>query len=193
MNRHDSMPLTLKQILFLDYPIPEQLSVWGGDGIVTHPLVDLDAFIETSLMELASDIAVVDYCYMGGNTLQLPNDTLNVIGARFDMAYQGNRSVKVTYNPYNKTVNCRFVPCVVTFRRKLSLDNISKLGGNQLIYVKKFILAKMADKELTMLGTVNLNADNGSIDLDSLKSFRDECRSYVENAKGEIMMYAVGN
>lgn len=187
------MALTLKQRLFTEYPIPEVLSIWGGDGVTTHPLVDFDVFLETCLDELASDIAITDHCYMGGNTLQLPPDTLNVVGAKFDMPYQGNRAVKVTYNPHNQTVNCRFVPCTVTFRRKLTVKNVDKLQGNYLIYVKNYILAKMADKELVMLGTINLNADNGNIDLASLKEFRDDRRQAVENAKPEIMLYSVGN
>lgn len=187
------MALTFKQRLFAEYPIPQVLSIWGGDDIATHSLEDIDTLIGACVEELASDVAITDYCYMGANTLQLPADTLNVVGAKYDMAYQGNRAVKVTFNANDKTVNCRFIPCTVTFRRKLSVDNIEKLQGNLLLYVKNYVLAKMATKELTMLGTVNLNADNGSIDLSELKSFRDDCREAVKEMKPQIMLYSVGN
>lgn len=187
------MALTIKPRLWSEYPIPEAISIWGGDGIATFPISDLDTLIETCIDELASDLAITDYQVVNSMTAYLPSDTVGVVAARLNFGFQGNRNVKATYNPYNKTVNVRYYPAVVTFKRRLTVANVNKLRGDQLIYLKDYILYKMAEKELTTLGSVKLDADNGALDLAALQEFRDKHRDNYLERKQDILIYNVGN
>lgn len=187
------MALSLKQRIFSQYPIPYAISIWGGDGISTFPLEDFNVFLETCIDELASDLCITDYMRINSMQTFLPSDTVGVVSAKLDFSFQGNRNVKVTYNAYNKSVNCRYYPAVVTYRRRLSMANVGKLTGDQLQFLLDFCLYKMADKEITTLGSVQLNADNGAINLEALTQFRDSREKRYEERKAEILIYSVGN
>lgn len=189
----EHMALTLKQRLFSEYPIPEILSIFGGDGISTFPLVDVDVLIESCIEELASDIYITDFVTIGSyGKFYLPKDAMGVVSAKLDYPFQGNRYVRVSYNASDHSVVTKYFPVVVSYRRKVTVDNVDRLSGDLLIYVKNYILYKMAEKELVTIGSANLNADNGSIDLSHLASFRDSRRdSYLER-KQDIMVYTVG-
>lgn len=187
------MALTLKEKIFSQYPIPFEISIWGGDGIETFPIVDFDTFLETCIEELASDLVITDYIRVNAVKTYLPSDTVGVVSAKLDYPFQGNRNVKVTYNAYDKSVNARYYPSVVTYRRKLTMCNAYKLEGDQLQYLLDFVLFKMADKELTILGGTTLNADNGAINLTALEKFRDRREERYESRKSEIYIYGVGN
>lgn len=187
------MALTLKQRVFSQYPIPESISIWGGDSIETFPLVDFDVFAETCIDELASDLVITDYITVNSVKTYLPSDTVGVVAGKLDYPFQGNRNVKITYNASDKSVNARYYPCVVTYRRRLSMKNVNKLEGDQLQYLLDYMLFKMADKELAMLGGVDLNADNGQINLSALQKFRDSREERYESRKESIMIYGVGN
>lgn len=186
--------MTLKERIFADYPIPFALSIWGGDGVNTIPLSNWEALLETSIDELGSDLYVTDYVKVSSNVAYLPKDTISVIGAgKLDFPFQGNRYVKVSYNRYNQTVNARYYPATVTIRRRLTLSNVDKLRGDFLIYLKHYMLFKMAEKELETLGIVDLNADNGTINLESLARFRDKHEERYIEMKNDIHIYSVSN
>lgn len=187
------MAISLRQRLFAEYPIPEPISVWGGDGVSTFALVDFDVFLETCIDELASDLSVVDFMRVNSMQAYLPSDTVGVVSAKLDFPFQGNRNVKVTYNAHNKSVNTRYYPAVVTFKRRLTMKNVDKIKGDKLIYLKDYILYKMAEKELTMLGSVKLDADNGELDLEALRTFRDKRLENYLARKEDILVYNVGN
>lgn len=187
------MDLTIKDRLFAEYPIPYPLSVFGGDDIDTLPLVDFDVFVQTCVDELGSDLYITDYQKVNSMQAYLPSDTISVVGAKLDYPFQGNRWVKASYNRYNQTVNVRYYPATVTFRRRLTMETVDRLMGDFLIYFKSYTLAKMAEKELTMLGGVKLDADNGSVDLQSLENFRQKCWDRYIELKDAIHIYAVGN
>lgn len=187
------MALSLKQRIFSQYPVPYAISIWGGDGVSTLPLEDINVFLETCIDELASDLCITDYIRINSVQTFLPSDTVGVVAAKLDFPFQGNRNVKVSYNAYNKSVNCRYYPAVLTYRRRLTMANVNKLVGDQLQYLLDYCLYKMAEKEITILGGVQLNADNGSIDLESLIRFRDAREKRYEDRKAEILIYSVGN
>lgn len=188
------MAVTFRDRLFSEYPIPYPLSIWGGDLIETFPLTDMNIFLETCIDELGSDLYVTDYVYTGSMTVYLPSDTLSVIGAaKLDFPFQGNRYVKVTYNKYNQTANVRFYPATLTIRRKLTPQNLDKLSGDFLVYAKCYILAKMAEKELNVLSTVRLDADNGSLDFAGLERFRETQWNKYVTMKDDIHIYTSSN
>lgn len=187
------MALTLKERLFAEYPIPYEISIWGGDGISTFPIADLDVLLETCIDELASDLSLIDFVRVNSIKTYLPSDTVGVVSAKLDFPFQGNRNVKVTYNASDKSVSARYYPCIVRYRRRLTLSNVSRLSGDQLQYLKDYCLFKMADKELTTLGGVDLNADNGVINLEALRKFRDTREARYESRKEGILVYSVGN
>lgn len=73
------------------------------------------------------------------------------------------------------------------------MKNVNKLEGDQLQYLLDYMLFKMADKELAMLGGVDLNADNGQINLSALQKFRDIREARYESRKEGIYIMGVGN
>lgn len=73
------------------------------------------------------------------------------------------------------------------------MKNVHKLEGDQLQYLLDYMLFKMADKELAMLGGVDLNADNGQINLSALQKFRDSREERYESRKEGIYVMGVGN
>lgn len=187
------MALTLKQRLFAEYPIPEILSIFGGDGISTFPLVDLDVLIESCIEELGSDIYITDFVTIGSyGKFYLPADATGVVSAKLDYPFQGNRYVRVSFNASDHSVVTKYFPVVVSYRRRVSTANIDKLRGDLLIYVKNYILYKMAEKELVTIGSTDLKADNGSIDLSHLSAFRDQRRDAYLERKSDIIVYTVG-
>ncbi len=187
------MALDIKKRLFSEYPIPEQLSIWGGDGISTLPLFDFDDFIDTCIDELRSDLYIRDYINTSAMKTFLPEDAIGVVSGRLNYPFQGNRSVKVQYNPIDHSVVSRFFPLTITYRRRLSRKNLDKLEGDRLIYFKHYVLSRMAEKELVTLGTVDLDADNGKLNLDALSRFAEYHKEQYTIMKDSILLYTVGN
>ena len=168
------------------------MSVWSGDGVSTFPLADFDQLLATCIAEINSDIYVRDYVRGMSMKTYLPADTISVVSARMDYPFQGNRWVKFQFNPYDHSVVTRFPNVVYTIRRKLSIKNVDKLEGDRLIYLASYVRWKMADKEATMLGAVELDADNGKFSLDDLKAFAKENQQRYLDMKQDILLYTVG-
>lgn len=181
--------------LRIEYPIPEQLSIWGGDGVSTHPLVDIKSLIETSIDEVSSDILMTSYIEATGMSTRMPDNTVTVSSAVMSsgIPFQGNRLVKVSYDAAKKIAFLRFYPATITYKRKLEVTDLDNLTGDRLLYIKSYILWKMADKELAVLKTVNLNVDNGTIDLSVLTEFRNDMKSRYESKKEDILIYSTSN
>lgn len=184
--------IAFKQKLFAEYPIPEYISIFGSDGQLSLPIADLDLLIASCVDELKSDIFVTDYLTMGGMTMAAPEGCVAVVNAKFSAMFQGNRSVPIDFDRAANQLLCRYVPARVTYRRYLRLSDLEGLVGDQLIYVKSYVLWKMAEKEVTVLQSVELNADNGSVNLSALASFGERARELYLAKKEDILIYSAG-
>lgn len=51
----------------------------------------------------------------------------------------------------------------------------------------------MASKELVVITSVKLDADNGEVNTDNLSKFRDDCKLKYEELKPEILIYTNSN
>lgn len=184
--------MDFKTSLLIDYPIPEELTVWGGNGVTTDPVVNLDTLIDTCVLELGSDILMTSYIEASGMVTTLPEDSVAVLYATLSSAFpfQGNRLIKCTFDPLKHIAYLRFFPATIAYYRKMHRSDLNNLTGDQFIYVKSYAHSKMADKELTILKSANLQVDNGAIDLSELEKFRDAAKSRYEALKPEILIYA---
>lgn len=186
------MPLNINNYIWAEYPIPRELSIWGGDGVSIFPLASFDTLLATCISEINSDIYIKDYVRGVGIKTFLPADTIAVVSARMDYPFAGNRWVKFQFNPFDHSVVTRFPNVIYTIRRRLSLKNVDKLEGDRLIYFASYVRWKMADKELNMLGSVELDADNGKFSLAALEKFAAENQQRYNDMKQDILLYAVG-
>lgn len=178
--------------IWCEYPIPQELSVWSGSGL-RPALVDLTNLIVTSVRELQSDITIPETIQVSGLTTILPEDAVSVSCARLSWGFQGSRLVKYSWCKQTRQLCIRYFPATVTYRRKLhveDLDNIDVLEGDQYIYVKTYILMKMAEKELHMLKGMTMKIDNGELDMSVLSDFVSTCHTKIENLKKEILIYS---
>lgn len=183
--------LTFIEKLRVEYPIPSQLSIWGGNEIDTTPVESLPALVESCVDELKSDILITAYQEATGMTTYLPPDTVCVVSATLSgqFPFQGNRYLKCTFDKSKCIAYLRYYPAVITYRRTLKIEDLEVLTGDELIYAKSYILSKMAKKELMILKTADMNVDNGVINLSTLESFSDEMQKKYTDLKPEILIY----
>ena len=186
--------MNFRDRLFAEYCIPESLSIFGGDGLQTFPVADLDVLISTCVEELQSDVYVTEYTYAGSMGTQLPQDAFAVVSAKLNAGFQGNRQVRFTFDSSTKICWLRAYPSTITYRRLLRLDDLDsgKIRGDQLRYVKTYILWKMAEKEYSTLSPVVLDADNGSFNLSAIKEFAESRHTAFASMKDEIFIYTGG-
>lgn len=190
------MDLTFKDKLWSEYPIPESVSVWGGNGVQLDSIKNLDNLISTCVDELKSDILVTRYMRASGLRTTMPADTVTVQSAMLtsNFMFQGNRLVKVTYDKGSRIAYLSYYPATITYKKYLAVDDLGALVGDQLIYTKAYILWKMAESELSILKAVNMNVDNGNVDWSVLESFRDKMyERYKILKEDQILMYASVN
>lgn len=185
---------TFTQMLFIEYPVPRQLSCWGSRPGVP-PVEDIDLLVETVIRELASDVQIIDYIEATGMITYMPEGTLSCTSAKLSSIYpfQGNRLVKVTYDASSRQAFLRYYPAVITYKRRMNVEDLDNLSGDRLIYFKSYCLWKMAEKELSILKTVNMNVDNGQIDFSVLEKFRDDQLNYYKEMKDQILIYSTVN
>lgn len=188
-NIHLVMSISFKQKLIIDYPIPMSLSVWGGDDVTTCPLANLDELIESSVDELASDVLMTDFVQASGMNTNMPEDTVSIAAVKLLMSFQGNRFVKFTYDESSKVCSVRFFPAVITYKRKFRIEDLEIITGDRLRFIKAYMLWHMAQKEIQILKVVNLDSDNGSINLDQLQEFADMHEDIYNELKTEILIY----
>lgn len=181
-----------KEKLWYDYPIPSELSIFGGNDVTTAPIKNLDVLIDSVVDEVASDILMVGYIEGTGMATHMPEGTVNVCSASLSAIYpfQGNRLVKATYDSSKNICFLRYYPATITYQRKLLVSDLDTLTGDNLLYVRDMALWKMATQELGILKSVNMTLDNGAIDLAELERYRDEKKSRVETLKTEILIYS---
>lgn len=182
--------MTFKDKLVAEYIVPMDISVFGGDDLEDAPVADINTLIETCVDELSSDIVVSNHIEATGIKTMLPKDTIAVSSAKLSYSFQGNRFVKYTFNQVDKSVNLRYYPAVISYRRKLRTEDLIDLRGDQLRFTKSYILWKMASKELLLLKSVDLKTDNASVNVSVLEDFMKECKKTYEDLKPEILLYA---
>jgi len=183
-----------KSQIWLDYPLPKEFSIWGGDQVHTLPIKDLDALIKMCVEDVASDILIREHKTGSDLSTSLPKDTVTVMYATMDYPYQGNRQVKVSYDHSTKKAFLRFFPATIVYQRKMHVEDIDKLQGDRLIYFRYYVMNKMATMELSYLKTANMTLDNGSIDLDTLSKFAENTADKVNKLKEDtILMYSTVN
>lgn len=181
--------------LWSEYPLPKPYSIWGGDSIVNAPVSSLDDLLDTCTQELASDILLLGFVEAAGMVTYLPEDAISVNYAMLSSTFpfQGNRLIKCTFDPVKHIAYLRFYPATISFYRKLRRSDLDVLSGDQLIYAKSYVLSKMATKELTILKSVNLQVDNGVIDLSVLSEFAQKMLDKYNALKPEILIYSTVN
>jgi len=156
--------MNFKRKLLVEYPIPEELSIWGGDGAFRVPLASLDELIESVVDEVASDILLTAYIEGSSMCVDMPEGTVTVTSAMLTNSYpfQGNRLVKVTYDKGNNRAYLRYFPAIITYQRKLKVSDLDNLTGDRLRYMKLYTLSKMAERELITLRSANMSTDNAN-------------------------------
>lgn len=182
-----------KKRIWLEYPVPKEFSIWGGDGVHILPLKNIDELIEMCVEDVATDIVIREYKHALGLQTPMPEDTVTVLYANLDFPYQGNRQVKVSYDHSTKQAFLRVFPGSIVYQRKMHVEDIDKLQGDRLIYFRYYVMNKMATMELSYLKTMNMDVDNGSINLETLKDFADDTAEKVKDLRESILIYAVSN
>lgn len=182
--------LSMRDRIFQEYPIPQALSIWGTSSNDAAQ-VDLDKLIAFTVDDLASDLSVYDTIQATGINTRMPEDTLAVTAVKLTLPFQGNRYVKFTYDVHSKVCCVRYIPSVISYKRKLHLSDLGVLvKGARLQYVKSAILVRMAQKEISYLTTVNLETDAGGINLDALREFRDQQSEIVKELHEDVLLYS---
>lgn len=187
---------SLKDKCLVDYPVPAQFSIWGSNGSDVQPVEDLDLLIDSSILELASDILITEHIEASGISTQLPKNTISCKYAKlsgFAFPFQGNRLIKVSFDQSTKIAYLRYYPAVITYQRTFTRKDAELLVGDRLIYIKSYILHKMASKELSVLKSVNAVLDNATIDLSALSDFSSTMKNKYDTMKPEILLYNTNN
>lgn len=182
-----------KSRIWLEYPVPREFSVWGGDLVHTLPLEDLDALIEMCVEDVATDLVIRGYKHATGLATSMPADTVTVLYANLDFPFQGNRQVKASYDHSLKQAFLRQFPAVIVYQRKMHVEDIDSLQGDRLVYFRYYVMNKMATMELSYLKTMAMNLDNGNIDLGTLEKFAEKTEERVKELRESILIYAVSN
>lgn len=179
--------------IWLEYPIPKEFSIWGGDGVNTLPLKDINELIEMSVQDVATDIVVRADKKANGMQTQLPDDTITVMYANMDFMFQGNRQVKVSYDSSTHIALLRYFPATIVYQRKMHLEDVPNLQGDRLIYFRSYVMWKMATTELSFLKTMSMNLDNASIDLQVLSDFANDTKEKIDTLRDSILIYSPTN
>lgn len=179
--------------VWLEYPIPKEFSIWGGDGINTLPLKDLNELIEMSVEDVATDIVVTDNRKAVGMATQMPEDTITVMYANMDFNFQGNRQVKASYDSSKHLALLRYFPATIVYQRKMHLEDVPNLQGDRLIYFRSYVLWKMSDTELSFLKTMNMTLDNATINLEVLEKFVEAIKDKLDKLRDSILIYSPTN
>ena len=182
--------MKFKDALFLEYPIPRHLSIWE-DTLYDKAVSSLDSLIELCVESLASDVMITESQRAYGMTTFMPEDTVTICNVKLDFRFQGNKYVKFNWNPSTKECFVRYYPAIITYRRKMRVDDLDRLNGDLLRYVLYFVLGKMADTELTTLSTVKVNTETATIDTTALSAFAQRCQTEFNELKKGIHLYTV--
>lgn len=187
---------SFKDKCLVEYPIPIQFSIWGGNGEDVQPVEDLDKLIATCIDELKSDILITEYISAVGMWTQLPQDTISCRYAKLDgmaFPFQGNRLIKVSFDKSTKIAYLRYYPAVVTYQRYLRLSDCDDMVGDRLVYCKAYTLWKMSEKELQIMKGARMTLDNGELDFSVLQEFSNTMHSRYNDLKPEILLYNTVN
>ena len=166
-----------------EYPIPKEVSVWN-EGT---ELADLIGF---SLEELRSHLFLTAFLTAHSQVTHMPSNCRNIVSVRMAQGFQGNTFVKKTYDEASKTLYLRYFPAIVRYHKDITLDDLGTLSGDRLIFFKSYIQMKMASKEITVITSIKLDADNGEVNVDDLKEFLGRVEKTYLQLKDEIIIYS---
>lgn len=175
------------------YPMERSVSIYGGDGVNTTPLSDLNILIASCVEDLKSDLYVVEYVNCPSQITPVSEDVFAVVNARLSaFAFAGNTSVPIQLDRGLHQLRCLYVPARATVRRYLRVSDIDTLVGAQLQFFTAYVMFKAAMKELTVLQSVTLEADNGTVNLQPLADFAERNRALWEQMREDILIYTGG-
>lgn len=178
--------------LWASYPIPREVSIWGGDLVVNKPLKNLAILIDSCILDCQADLYLVGYQMASGMITKMPKGCFAVESAKLIQGFPGNRIVKVSYDADSNQAYTRYFPCKITYRQHVTMDNLDFLKGEQRRYFKNYCLWQMGKVELQMLKGVNLNTDNGEVNLDALQDFVSEAKQEYNESKQDVIIYTSG-
>lgn len=174
-----------------EYVFPESISLWGSGG--SGRGFSLDSLMGAAVEALKSDLYQTEWVEMGGMVQGVADDVFAVVNARLSgVMIAGNTSVRVQLDRGLHQLRTLYFPCRVRCRRYLRLSDVDNLVGAQLQYYLNYVLWKASFKELSVLRSVNLEADNGTTNLDALATFSGECKAAYEDMRDSILMYTGG-
>lgn len=178
--------------LWSEYPLPKNLSIWGGDSPLAEPIDDINALIAAATDSVSSDILITGTVTCSGMFMRMPEGTITCNYAQLSetFPFQGNRNVKVTYSKPTNTAYVRYFPADITYQRRLTVNDLNDLHGNQFNYVKCYCLIKMLDKEITILKSVNATLDNAAFDVSTLVEFRTSLQTQFADLRNDILLYS---
>lgn len=180
-----------KDYFWSEYVYPESISLWGSGG--SGRGLSLDGLVRTAVEALKSDLYQTEWVEMGGMVQGVADDIFAVVNARLSgIMIAGNTSVRVQLDRGSHQLRTLYFPCTVRCRRYLRFEDVDVLVGAQLQYLLNYVLWKASFKELSILRSVQLEADNGTTNLDALASFSGECKATYEGLQESILMYTGG-
>lgn len=178
--------------IWAEYPVPKDISIWEPTED-SEPVADLNVLLNSCLKELSSDLFRTEHIPSTGMTTNLPDDLVSIICVKLMQPFQGNRQVKYTLDRSTNQIHLRYYPSIISYKRKLRFQDLNEMVGDELRYAKSYVLWKMANKELQVLKSVKLDADNGEFDLSELKEFANSCKEEYTELKKEILIYGGNN
>lgn len=180
-----------KEYFWSEYVYPQSVSVWGSSS--REQGLSLDSLLRTSVEAMKSDLYRTEWVEMGGMVQGCAEDIFAVVNARLSyVPIAGNTSVRVQLDRGLHQLRTMCFPCRVRCRRYLRLSDIDDLVGAELQFMLNYVLWKASWKELSILRSVTLEADNGTTNLDALATFSESCKATYESMREDIMMYTGG-
>lgn len=180
-----------KEYFWSEYVYPQEVSIWGSSS--GSKGMSLDSLLRTSVEALKSDLYRTEWIEMGGMVQSCPEDVFAVVNARLSyVPIAGNTSVRVQLDRGLHQLRTLYFPCRARCRRYLRFSDLDSLVGAELQFMLNYVMWKASWKELSILRSVVLEADNGSTNLDALSSFSEACRAAYGSMREDIMMYTGG-
>jgi hypothetical protein len=177
--------MTFVDKLFLEYPLPKAISIWGDQN-----LADINNLVELALDDLSHNLQIIETITVNTMRYTMPEGTKAILNVILELYSQGNGYVKWNYDKQLRLLYLRYFPSRVTYARSVKLEEIDKIKGVRGQYVKAYILEKMAAKEISYLTSIKLNTEEGDIDLTALEDFRKKQEALYTDIGEDVLVYA---
>jgi hypothetical protein len=177
--------MTFVDKLFLEYPLPKAISIWGDPN-----LADINNLVELALDDLSHNLQIIETITVNTMRYTMPEGTKAILNVILELYSQGNGYVKWNYDKQLRLLYLRYFPSRVTYSRSVKLEEIDKIKGVRGQYVKAYILEKMAAKEISYLTSIKLNTEEGDIDLTALEDFRKKQEALYTDIGEDVLVYA---